>query len=175
MQTVFSQRLLAGLRILRDEEEIRGNDTFQNPDDRVDPDDSGPRLSVTFKESSVDEIYPAAATQPPAAAGQAAKTEQTNGRHSSYYGSIKSAPIASYSASRDGGRSCTAVFPLLLKDYPTKGLSFSHQGAIAEAVKKPYTGQLFLTELLESRVPSVSSSAHVPLRINRMGVRPPRG
>jgi len=135
MQTVFSQRLLAGLRILRDEEEIRGNDTFQNPDDRVDPDDSGPRLSVTLKQSPADEIYPAAA-------GQAAKTEQANGSRSSYYGSIKSAPIASYSASRDGGRSCTAVFLLLIKDYPTKGLSFSHQGAIGEAVKKPYTGQL---------------------------------
>ena len=117
MQTVFSEALLAGLRPHNSGEEDR-DDTFQDPDDRVDPDDSGPRLSVTFKESSVDEIYPAAATQPPAAAGQAAKTEQTNGRHSSYYGSIKSAPIASYSASRDGGRSCTAVFPLLLKDYP---------------------------------------------------------
>jgi len=56
MQTVFSQRLLAGLRTLRDEEEIRGDDTFQDPDDRVDPDERGPRLSVTLKEP-VGEIY----------------------------------------------------------------------------------------------------------------------
>ena len=110
MQTVFSEALLAGLRPHNSEEEDR-DDTFQDPDDRVDPDDSGPRLSVTLKQSPADEIYPAAA-------GQAAKTEQANGSRSSYYGSIKSAPIASYSASRDGGRSCTAVFPLLLKDYP---------------------------------------------------------
>ena len=27
--------------------------------------------------------------------------------------------------------------------FTTKGLSFSHQGVIGEAVKKPYTGQLF--------------------------------
>jgi len=53
---VFSQRLLAGLRTLRDEEEIRGDDTFQDPDDRVDPDERGPRLSVTLKEP-VGEIY----------------------------------------------------------------------------------------------------------------------
>ena len=70
MQTVFSQRLLAGLRILRDEEEIRGNDTFQNPDDRVDPDERGPRLSVTLKESPNSEIY----------ALPAAQAEQTGGR-----------------------------------------------------------------------------------------------
>ena len=53
---MFSQRLLAGLRTLRDEEEIRGDDTFQGPDDRVDPDERGPRLSVTLKEP-VGEIY----------------------------------------------------------------------------------------------------------------------
>ena len=53
---MFSQRLLAGLRTLRDEEEIRGDDTFQDPDDRVDPDERGPRLSVTLKEP-VGEIY----------------------------------------------------------------------------------------------------------------------
>ena len=63
--------MLAGLRILRDEEEIRGNDTFQNPDDRVDPDERGPRLSVTLKESPNSEIY----------ALPAAQTEQTSGRH----------------------------------------------------------------------------------------------
>ena len=48
--------MLAGLRTLRDEEEIRGDDTFQDPDDRVDPDERGPRLSVTLKEP-VGEIY----------------------------------------------------------------------------------------------------------------------
>jgi hypothetical protein len=56
MPTAFSQRLLAGLRTLRDEEEIRGDDTFQDPDDRVDPDERGPRLSVTLKEP-VGETY----------------------------------------------------------------------------------------------------------------------
>ena len=44
--------MLAGLRILRDEEEIRGKDTFQNPDER------GPRLSVNSKEEqNVEKIY----------------------------------------------------------------------------------------------------------------------
>jgi len=44
-----------------------------DPDDVIDPDDSGPRRSVTLKESPVDEIYPVAA-------GPAAQTEQTSGR-----------------------------------------------------------------------------------------------
>jgi hypothetical protein len=44
-----------------------------DPDVVVDPDDSGPRLSVTLKESPVDEIYPVAA-------GPAAQTEQTSRR-----------------------------------------------------------------------------------------------
>ena len=59
---MFSQRLLAGLRTLRDEEEIRGDDTFQDPDDRVDPDERGPRLSVTLKQSPNGETdtWPAA-------------------------------------------------------------------------------------------------------------------
>jgi hypothetical protein len=51
MQTVFSQRLLAGLRTLHGEEELRKDDTFQDPDDVIDLDDSGPRLSVALKES----------------------------------------------------------------------------------------------------------------------------
>jgi hypothetical protein len=74
MQTVFSQRLLAELRTLHGEEKVRGDDTFQDPDDVIDPDDSGPRLSVTLKEP-VAEIYPASAgpatqaEQPAAAAG----------------------------------------------------------------------------------------------------------
>ena len=42
----------------------------EDPDDSIDPDDSGPRLSVTVKESCVDEIY----------ALPAARAEQTNGR-----------------------------------------------------------------------------------------------
>jgi hypothetical protein len=47
------------------------NDTgpTEDPDDSIDPDDSGPRLSVTLKEP-VDEIY----------ALPAAQTEQTSGR-----------------------------------------------------------------------------------------------
>ena len=69
MQTVFSQRLLAGLRTLHGEEELRKDDTFQDPDDVIDLDDSGPRLSVALKES-VAEIY----------ALPVAQIEQTPGR-----------------------------------------------------------------------------------------------
>jgi hypothetical protein len=63
MQTVFSQRLLAELRTLHGEEKVRGDDTFQDPDDVIDPDDSGPRLSVTLKEP-VAEIYALPAVPP---------------------------------------------------------------------------------------------------------------
>ena len=69
MQTVFSQRLLAGLRTRNAAEEEDQDDTFQDPDDRVDPDDCAPRLVVTLKEP-VGEIY----------ALPAARTEQTSGR-----------------------------------------------------------------------------------------------
>ena len=91
---MFSQRLLAGLRTLRDEEEIRGDDTFQDPDDRVDPDERGPRLSVTFNEQLVAEIY----------ALPVAQTEQTPGRdphtleHSSAPQSSPGATIATVGA-----------------------------------------------------------------------------
>ena len=51
MQTVFSQRLLAGLQARTSEEEDR-----DDAEDRIDPDDSGPRLSVTLKEPFA-EIY----------------------------------------------------------------------------------------------------------------------
>ena len=37
MQTVFSQRLLAELRTLHGEEKVRGDDTFQDPDDVMIP------------------------------------------------------------------------------------------------------------------------------------------
>src|SRR5262245_19235156 len=46
MQTVFSQRLLAGLRARNSEAEDR-DDTF------LDPDDCCPRLSVTLKDDAV--------------------------------------------------------------------------------------------------------------------------
>src|SRR5262245_16899090 len=69
MQTVFSQRLLARLRTHNGEEEDREEDTFRDPDDRVDPEDSRPRLSVSLKET-VGEIY----------ALPAAHAEQTGGR-----------------------------------------------------------------------------------------------
>jgi hypothetical protein len=98
MQRVFSERLLAGLRARNREEKDR-DDTFQDPDDRVDPDDSGPRLSVTLKQSLNDETYALPATQ----------TELTWVR-SPYSGEINRARIASYSASRDGRRSCTPRF-----------------------------------------------------------------
>jgi len=58
MQTVFSERLLAGLRTLRDDDEVQGGD----PDVLIDSDDSGPRLSVRLKES-VGEIYALPAAQ----------------------------------------------------------------------------------------------------------------
>jgi hypothetical protein len=58
------------LRGLRGDKEVPGDDTFQDPDDVIDPDDSGPRLSVTLTET-VDEIY----------ALPAAQTEQTRGCH----------------------------------------------------------------------------------------------
>jgi hypothetical protein len=64
MQTVFSQRLLAGLRAVYGDEEVRDDDTFQ------DPHNSGPQLSVTLKRSPVDEIYALSVAQP----------EQTSGR-----------------------------------------------------------------------------------------------
>ena len=57
MQTVFSPRLLARLRSLNAAEEEDRDETFQDSDDRVDPDDSGPRLSVTFNEQPAAEIY----------------------------------------------------------------------------------------------------------------------
>jgi hypothetical protein len=43
----------------------------EDPDDSIDPDDSGPRLSVTLKRSPADEIN----------ALPAAQAEQTSGRH----------------------------------------------------------------------------------------------
>jgi hypothetical protein len=68
MRTVFSQRLLAGLRACDNEEEDR-DDIFLDPDDVIDPDDSGSQLSVTLKKP-VAEIY----------AFPAAQAEQTSGR-----------------------------------------------------------------------------------------------
>jgi hypothetical protein len=56
MQTVFSQRLLAGLQARTSEEKDR-DDTFQDPDDRKDPDDLSPRLVVTVAEPKVEKIY----------------------------------------------------------------------------------------------------------------------
>jgi hypothetical protein len=64
MQPVFREQLLARLRTLHGKEKVRDDDTFQ------DPDDSGPRLSVTLKEP-VAEIYALAAAQ----------AEQTSGRY----------------------------------------------------------------------------------------------
>jgi hypothetical protein len=72
MQPVFSEALLARLRA-RDgaEEEEDRDDTFQDPNDRDDPDDAvGPRLVVTL-EQPVAESY--ALPEPPEAA-------QTSGR-----------------------------------------------------------------------------------------------
>jgi hypothetical protein len=63
-----SEWLLAGLRA-HNSEKKHWDDTFQDSDDRVDPDDCGPRLSVTLKEP-VGETY----------ALPAAQAEQTNGR-----------------------------------------------------------------------------------------------
>jgi len=62
----FNAEALARLRAPHRNEEVCDDD----PDDSIDPDDSGPRLSVSLKEP-VAEIY----------ALQAAQTEQTSGRH----------------------------------------------------------------------------------------------
>jgi hypothetical protein len=70
MQTVFSKRLLAGLRAHNSEKEDR-DDTFQDSADCVDPDDSGPRLSVTLKQSPNGETD----------AWPAAQAEQRSRRH----------------------------------------------------------------------------------------------
>jgi hypothetical protein len=76
MQTVFSEALLAQFRkknnhngARHEEPESDGASAGNDSDDVIDPDDSGPRLSVTLKESSVDEIY----------ALKAAQAEQTSG------------------------------------------------------------------------------------------------
>jgi hypothetical protein len=64
MQTVFSEALLARFREKNnqdgahyEEPEADRASAGDDPGDRVDPDDSDPMLSVTCKESSVDEIY----------------------------------------------------------------------------------------------------------------------
>jgi hypothetical protein len=95
MQAVFSQRLLAGLRTRTSEDEHRTH-TFQDPDDRVDPDDSGPRLSVTLKEP-VGEIY----------ALPAAPAEQKSGRYP-YTGDQSKAPQSPL-----GARAATAATPAM--------------------------------------------------------------
>jgi hypothetical protein len=64
MQTVVREQLLARLRTCHGKEKGRDDDTFQ------DPDDSGPRLSVTLKEP-VAEVY----------ALPVAQAEQTSGRY----------------------------------------------------------------------------------------------
>jgi len=56
MQAAFSQQLLARLRARNAAEEEDRDDSFQDPDDPIDPDDSGPRLWVTLKKP-VGEIY----------------------------------------------------------------------------------------------------------------------
>ena len=65
MQTVFSEALLAGLRAQNSAAEQFRDDTFQ------DPDDSGPRLSVTLKQSPNGETY---------ALPEPLEAEQTSGR-----------------------------------------------------------------------------------------------
>jgi hypothetical protein len=58
MQTVFSEALLAGLRTRNVAEKEEGrDDIFQDPDDVIDPDDSGPRLVVIVAEPTVEKIY----------------------------------------------------------------------------------------------------------------------
>jgi hypothetical protein len=92
--------LLAGLRALHGEEELREDDTLQDPDDRVDSDDSGPGLSFTLEESHVAEIY----------ALPAAKAEQPSGRYPpalDQSNAPQSPPIVPAAAA---GASCTARF-----------------------------------------------------------------
>jgi hypothetical protein len=57
MQTVFSEALLARLRAQNSAAEEFRDDTFQDPDDREDPDDLTPRLVVERAEPNVEKIY----------------------------------------------------------------------------------------------------------------------
>ena len=70
MQTVFSEALLTRFRkknnhdgARHEEPEADGASAGNDPDDVIDPDDSGPRLSVTLKQP-VGEIYALPAAQP---------------------------------------------------------------------------------------------------------------
>jgi hypothetical protein len=77
MQTVFSEALIAQFRKNNNHDapscgpRSGGASAGDDPDDVIESDDSGPRLSVTLKESSVAEIYTL----------KAAQAEQTSGRY----------------------------------------------------------------------------------------------
>jgi len=110
MQTVFSQRLLAGLQARTSEEEDR-----DDAEDRIDPDDSGPRPSVTLKEPFA-EIY----------ALPAAQAEQTSGRCSDTSDQSK-APQSSLGASAATAGTPAPpdlLDPAVLRTMPPKGAAF---------------------------------------------------
>jgi hypothetical protein len=116
MQTVFSEALLAGLRTLRDEEDIRGDDPFQDPDDSIDPDDCGPRLSVTLKEP-VGEIY---------ALPEPLKAEQTNGRdpHTLEQSSAPRSPPGATAQAAGAPPMPDLLDPVVLRTMPPKVAAF---------------------------------------------------
>jgi len=106
MQTVFSQRLLAGLRAHNSEKEDR-DDTFQ--------DDSAPRLSVTLKEPVAD-IYALPATQAVQTIGRYPHTtDQSRALHSS---PIAPAATAGASAPPD------LLDPVVLRTMPPQVAAF---------------------------------------------------
>ena len=110
MQTVFSQRLLAGLQARTSEEEDR-----EDAEDRIDPDDPGPRLSVTLKEPFAE-----------ICALTAARAEQTSGRCSDTSDQSK-APQSSLGASAATAGTPAPpdlLHPAVLRTMPPKVAAF---------------------------------------------------
>ena len=119
MQTVFSQALLAKLRTLRSEEEVHEPDPFQDPNESIDPDDSGPRLSVSWEEP-VGEIYALPATQP----------EQTSGRCSDTGDGLKvpQSPLGATAAAVGTPAPPDLLDPVVLRTMPPRVAAFMLYG-----------------------------------------------
>jgi hypothetical protein len=112
MQTVFSEALLAGLRTLRDEEDVRSDD----PDDSIEPDDSGPRLSIRF-EPNVDKSYVCPKPLETEQAGRCGPDtlEQSNAPQS---------PLAATAAARSVPNPPDLLDPAVLRTMPPRVAAF---------------------------------------------------
>ena len=102
------------------------NDTVpaDDPDDSIDPDDSGPRLSVTFNEQPVAEIY----------ALMAAQAEQTSGRSDA--GEQSSTPQSPPRATAGAAGASTPpdlLDPMVLRTMPPRVAAFMFVRAAAVA------------------------------------------